>query len=223
MVPSEASSRRDSPGAGSGSFTPTWTNPTSTSLAGSASRLRFSSEPFEGTSRRVTPFLANALAYRSAALWKLLPLGPVEMVMDDGAAGRTKCSTAQVAAASTSESGNRVTSTSRQERRKKRDRRRRVLVVSMGLRAFSQTRARVATKLQVNVASRSSGKRSRTDQPSGTPRKRRSRLRLHRHHLGSAPRRKGSAPHSRNTARGPRALLRRPSRPCGCSPASPGS
>src|SRR5512133_3718321 len=145
MVPSEASSRRDSAGPGSGSFTPTWTNATSTSPAGSARRRRFSSEPLEGLIRRVTPFFANALAYRSAARWKLLPSGPVEMVIVLGAAGRTKCSTAQVAAASTSESGSSVTRRSRQETRRNRLGRCVVSSVSMGPGALWQTRARVAT------------------------------------------------------------------------------
>lgn len=85
----------------------------------------------------MTPFLAKAFAYSLTARWKLLPSCPVEIVIDRGAAGRTKCSTAQVATASASEIGRSVTRRSRQETPLIRGRNSRLLVHSTD--AFSQT------------------------------------------------------------------------------------
>ena len=74
MVPSEASSRRDSSGAGSGSFTPTWTNPTSTSFAGTAYVDRNVAAVRE-VAERVAPdlALANHLVMAPAILARGLP------------------------------------------------------------------------------------------------------------------------------------------------------
>src|SRR5664280_200001 len=73
---------------------PHWTKPASARKEGSHSRLRFSSEPSEVRTFTFTPWRARMPAYRRAFAWKMLPSGPLVIVIAPGGADWTKTNTA---------------------------------------------------------------------------------------------------------------------------------
>src|SRR5215467_8162874 len=96
---------------------PPWTKPTSTANFGSASRLRFSSEPSDGRISSFSPLRPRIFAYFSALRRPTLPSGPLVMMIVPGGAGRTKWTAIQMATTLTSRTGPRDATRSRHETR----------------------------------------------------------------------------------------------------------